>query len=318
MNKLFAAFALLSLLVSGLASAQYPAKPVRLIVGFPPGGSSDAVSRILAQALSQSLGQSVTVENKPGADGSIGAEAVMKAAPDGYTLMYGTASAMSGAVSLRKVPPYDPVADFTPISLVGSASNFLFVHPGIPATTLAEMIAYARANPDKLNFGGPNPQAYLLTMQIMKQAGIKMVHVPYKGEGPNLLDLVAGRVHVGFISVTSALSFVKDGRLRLVAVALDQRAPLAPDVPTLAEAGMPEVAVRHFGGLYGPAKMPREIVERLGREMNTLLNLPDVREQLQRQGYAVKSSSPEGLATLTRDNLAQWKTAIREAGMVLE
>jgi tripartite-type tricarboxylate transporter receptor subunit TctC len=145
-----------------------------------------------------------------------------------------------------------------------------------------------------------------------------MVHVPYKGEGPNLLDLVAGRVHVSFISVTSALAFVKDGRLRVVTVALDQRAPLAPDVPTLAEAGMPNVAVRHFGGLYGPAKMPREIVERLSRETNSLLNLPDVREQLQRQGYAVKGSSPEGLAAITKENLAQWKAAIRESGMVLE
>lgn len=318
MNRLLASLALLLLLVSSLASAQYPTKPIRLIVGFPPGGSSDAVSRILAQALTQSLRQPVTVENRPGADGSIGAEAVMKAAPDGYTLMYGTASAMTGAVTLRKVPPYDPVADFTPISLVGSASNFLFVHPGVPATTLSELISYARANPDKLNFGGPNPQAYLLTMQIMKQAGIKMVHVPYKGEGPNLLDLVAGRVHVGFISVTSALAFVKDGRLRIITVALDQRAPLAPDVPTLAEAGMPNVAVRHFGGLYGPAKMPREIVDRLSRETNSLLNLPDVREQLQRQGYAVKGSSPEGLAAITKENLAQWKAAIRESGMVLE
>ncbi len=316
MNIRFAA--LLLLLVSGLASAQYPAKPIRLIVGFPPGGSSDAVSRILAQALSQSLAQPVTVENKPGADGSIGAEAVMKAAPDGYTLMYGTASAMTGAVTLRKVPPYDAVADFTPISLVGSASNFLFVHPGIGARTLSEVISYARANPDKLNFGGPNPQAFLLTSQIMKQAGIRMVHVPYKGEGPNLLDLVAGRVQVGFISVTSALTFVKDGRLRVVAVALDQRAPLAPDVPTLAEAGMPQVAVRHFGGLYGPAKMPREIVDRLSRETNTLLNLPDVRDQLQRQGYAVKGSSPEGLAAITKENLTQWKAAIRESGMELQ
>jgi len=316
MKKLIAA--LLLLFVSGLALAQYPTKPIRLVVGFPPGGSSDAVSRILAQALSQSLGQAVVVENKPGADGAIGAEAVMKSAPDGYTLMYGTASAMTGAPALRKVPPYDPVADFTPISLVGSASNFLFVHPSIAAKTLSEMIGYARANPDKLNFGGPNPQAFLLTSQIMKQAGIRMVHVPYKGEGPNLLDLVAGRVQVGFISVTSALTFVKDGRLRVVAVALDQRAPLAPDVPTLAEAGMPNVKVQHFGGVYGPAKMPREIVERLSRETNSLLNLPDVRDQLQRQGYLIKGSSPEGLAAITKENLAQWKAAIRESGMELQ
>lgn len=309
---------LLSLLASGLACAQYPSKSIRLIVGFPPGGSSDAVTRILGQALSQSLGQPVTVENKPGADGAIGADAVIKAAPDGYTLMYGTASAMTGAVALRKTPPYDPVADFTPISLVGGASNFLFVHSSVPAMTLSELLSYARANPDKLNFGGPNPQAFLLTSQIMKQAGIKMVHVPYKGEGPNLLDLVAGRVEVGFISVTSALSYVKEGKLRVLTVALDQRSPIAPEVPTLAEAGMPEVKVKHFGGLYGPPKLPRDIVDRLSRETNALLNFPDVREQLQRQGYAVKGSSPEGLAAVTKENLVQWKAAVHDSGMALE
>lgn len=316
MNKVLASLALL--LFCGVACAQYPTKPIRLIVGFPPGGSSDAVTRILAQALTQSLGQPVTVENKPGADGSIGAEALMKAAADGYTLMYGTASAMTGAVVLRKVPPYDPLVDFTPISLVGGASNFLFVHPSIPAKTLTELVSYARANPDKLNFGGPNPQAYLLTTQIMKQAGIKMAHVPYKGEGPNMLDLVAGRVQLGFISVTSALSYIKDGKLRVVAVALDQRSPLAPEVPTLAEAGMPEVKVKHFGGLYGPPKMAHGVVERLSRDMNALLNQPEVKEQLQRQGYVVKGSSPEGLAAVTKDNIAQWKVAVHDSGMALE
>jgi len=318
MNRLLAGLVLCGQIAWGSAFAQYPSKPVRLIVGFPPGGSADAVARVVAQALAPGLGQPVIVENRPGAESATAAEQVTRAAPDGYTLFYGSSNSMTAPAALRKVPPYDPTADFTPISLIGDATLFLCLHPSVPATTLAEFISYARANPGKLNFGTGNPLAHLQTTALMKSADISMLHIPYKGEAPAILDLIAGRVQLGFITTTSVLGHAKEGKLRLLAVALDERSPLAPATPTLAEVGMPEPKLRAYAALFGPPRLPRDIVERLSRELNAQLKITEVRAQLQRQGYFVRGSTPEGLAAVVRENIASWKQAVRDAGLTLE
>ena len=315
-NRLLLALSLL--VASASVFAQYPSRPIRLIVGFPPGGSADPIARIVGNALAERLGQPVLVENKPGADSAIAADLTAKSLPDGYTIFYGSNSAMTAAVALRKTPPYDALADFSQISLLGRATVILYAHAGVPATSTAELVAHARANPGKLNYGTGNPLSILDAQQMMNIAGIQMVHVPYKGEGPAIPDLVAGRVQLSFLSATSAIALAKEGRLRPLFVLLDQRSPLLPDVPTAAEAGMGGITVRHWAGLFGPAKIPREIVARLNRETNAVLARPDVREQLQRQGFVVQGSTPEELAALNRADLALWKQMVREAGIVLE
>jgi tripartite-type tricarboxylate transporter receptor subunit TctC len=310
---------LVLVLTAASAPAQtYPSKPIRFIVGFPPGGSADPTTRIMGQALSEQMGQPFLVENRPGADSAIAAEQVSKLPADGYTLMFASNSAMTAAVALRKQPLYDPLADFTPVSMVGRATVFFYLHPAVPAKTLKEFVEHARANPGKLNYGTGNPLSILYNVQLMSATGISMLHVPYKGEGPLNPDILAGRVQSSFLSTGTAVSFAKDGRLRPLAVLLEKRSPLLPDVPTIAEAGVPQVTVRQWAGIYGPPKMPREIVERLNKEVNAALKRPDVLEKLQSYGYAAEGSTPERLLEINREDLALWRRLVREAGIPLE
>ena len=303
---------------TGLASAQYPNKPIRFIVGFPPGGSADPTTRIVGAALQEQLGQPVVVENRPGADSAIAAEQVSKMAPDGYTIMFASNSAMTAAVALKKNPSYDPLKDFTPISMVGRATVFFYVHPSVPATTLKDFVAHAKANPGKLVYGTVNPLSILYGQQFMNATGIQWLHVPYKGEGPLNPDILAGRVHASFLSTASAISNAKEGRLRPLAVLLNKRSPLLPEVPTIDEAGVPEVTVRQWAGVFGPPKMPPEIVERLNREVNAVLKRPDVLEKLQTYGYAAEGSTPERLAEINRTDLELWRRLVKEAGLPLD
>ena len=308
----------LALCAAPALAQQYPAKPIRFIVGFPPGGSADPTTRIMGQALSEQMGQPLLVENRPGADSAIAAEQMTRMPPDGYTIMFASNSAMTAAVALRKQPLYDPLADFTPISMVGRATVFFYVHPAVPAKTLKEFIEHARANPGKLAYGTGNPLSILYNVQLMSATGISMLHVPYKGEGPLNPDILAGRVQSSFLSTGTAISFAKDGRLRPLAVLLEKRSPLLPEVPTIAEAGVPQVTVRQWAGVYGPPKLPREIVERLNKELVAALKRPDVIEKLQGYGYAAESSTPEHLLEINRDDLALWRRLVREAGIPLE
>ncbi|HYL25923.1 MAG TPA: tripartite tricarboxylate transporter substrate binding protein [Burkholderiales bacterium] len=317
MTRLFTLAA--ALMVALGASAQsYPAKPIRFIVGFPPGGSADPTARIIGAALAEQLGQPVVIENRPGADSAIGAEYVTRQAPDGYTLFFGSNSAMTAAVALRKTPPYEPLRDFTPLALVGRATFFFDVHPDVPAKTLQEFIAHARANPGKLNYGTGNPLVILSMVQLMNAANIAMVHVPYKGEGPLTPDLIAGRVQCTFLSNPAGIQLAREGRLRTLAVLADQRSGLMPEVPTVAEAGLPQVTVRQWAGVYGPAKLPREIVERLNRELNIIVKRADVIERMQSYGYAAEGSTPERLLEINRDDLALWRKLIADAGLALD
>ena len=316
MNRLPLVLALL--LYAGSVLAQYPSKPIRFIVGFPPGGSADPTTRILGAALAQQLGQPVVVENRPGADSAIAAEMMTRQPPDGYTIMFASNSAMTAAVALRKAPAYDPLTDFTPISMVGRATIFLYTHPSVPGTTLKEFVEHARSNPGKLVYGTGNPLSILYNVQLMNSTGISMLHVPYKGEGPLMPDLIAGRLHSSFLSQGNAISLAKEGKLRALAVLLDKRSALLPEVPTIAEAGAPAVTVRQWAGVFGPPKMPRDIVERLNKEVNAALKRPDVLEQLQRYGYAAEGSTPEGLTAINREDLALWRKLVAEAGIALE
>jgi tripartite-type tricarboxylate transporter receptor subunit TctC len=300
------------------SAAAYPSKPIRFIVGFPPGGSADPTTRIVGQALAEQMGQPVVVENRPGADSAIAAEMVTRLPADGYTIFFASNSAMTAAVALKKAAAYDPLKDFTPVSLVGRATVFLYVHPSVPAATLKDFIEHARANPGKLNYGTGNPLSILYNVQLMSATGINMVHVPYKGEGPLNPDILAGRVQSAFLSTSTALSHGKEGRLRPLAVLLESRSPLLPGVPTIAEAGVPQVTVRQWAGVYGPPKMPREVVERLNREVNAALKRPEVLEKLQGYGYAAEGSTPERLLEINREDLALWRRLVKEAGIPLE
>lgn len=302
----------------GAAAQSYPSKPIRFVVGFPPGGSADPTARIIGAALSEQLGQPVVVENRPGADSAIGAQYVAQQAPDGYTLFFGSNSAMTAAVALKRQPLYDPLKDFTPLGLVGRATFFFDVHPDVPAKNMQEFIAYARANPGKLNYGTGNPLAILMMQQLMNATGTRMVHVPYKGEGPLTPDLIAGRVQCTFLSNPAGVNLVREGRLRTLGVLADRRSGLMPDVPTLAEQGVPQVTVRQWAGVFGPAKLPREVVERLNRELNAVVKRREVIEKMQSYGYAAEGSSAAQLYEINRADLALWRKLIADAGMELD
>ncbi len=304
-----------ALLLAALpAAAQYPSKPLRMIVPFPAGSATDTVARIVAAPLSQSLGQPVIVEDKPGADGAIAGEFVAKSAPDGHTLLMATNSPLVAVPLLRKTPPYGAV-DFTPISFIGRYTFYLVVHASVPAKTLSELLDYARANPDKLNYATGNTTGILSTGQLLAFGGVKMVHVPYGGEPAAMTDLVGGRVHVMFASSTTALPFVRDGKLRALATTNAKRTAQLPDVPTMAEAGMPRFSIGSWAALFGPAKMPRDVVDRINQEVHVAMKRPEVREQLDRQAFEYATSTPEEMGAFLSDQFDVWARAISESGM---
>jgi tripartite-type tricarboxylate transporter receptor subunit TctC len=297
------------------AQAQYPNRPVRLIVPFPPGGAAEVGARIFAQPLGQALGQPVIIETKPGADGAIAADAAMKAAPDGYTLFYATNTAFSWVPAVRKDPPYDPVNDFSPVSMIGQFGFFVFSHPSVPATSMKELIAYVRANPGKLNYGSGNSTSIVATAQLMQRETLDVVHVPYKGDGPLMVDLLGGRVHFAVATPGTAAPQVREGKLRALATLLPSRSPLLPEAPTMAQAGMKDLTVTPWGGVFGPQGMPRDITDRLSRELIALLKRPEVREAFGKLAFEPRGSTPEELAAFTREQLALWRRAIADAGI---
>ena len=312
---LLALLALLAVLVPGTcAAAGYPDRPIRLIVPFAPGGGADATARIVAEHLGRALQQPVVVESKPGGDSTIGAEYVAKSAPDGYTLFFGTNTAMSGAPVLRKNVPYDPMRDFTPISLIGRFSYFIVTSNDFGPRTLKDLVAYARAHPGRINYATGNAMGIVGTAQLMASEKIDMVHVPYKGEAPALVDLMTNRVQVMF-TTGYIIAHVKDGKVRAIATVLDERGSTLPDIPTVGESGYPQISIRAWAGLFGPANMPRDVTQRLSRELSAVLRLPAVQEQLAVQGFAGHGSTPEELAELTREQLQLWARAVREAGI---
>jgi tripartite-type tricarboxylate transporter receptor subunit TctC len=316
MKRLLVAIALGALAIPALA--QYPNKPVRLIVPFPPGGAAELGARIFAQPLGQALGQPIVIETKPGADGAIAADATIKAAPDGYTLFYATNTAFSWLPAVRKDLPYDPLADFTPVSLIGQFGFFVFSHPSVPATNMKELIAHVRANPGKLNYGTGNSTSIVATAQLIQREKLEVVHVPYKGDGPLSVDLLGGRVHFAIATPGTAAPQVREGKLRVLATLLPSRSSLLPEAPTMAEAGLKELSVTPWGGIFGPKGMPRDIADRLSRELVALLKRPEVREAFGKLAFEPRGSTPEELAAYTKEQLAVWRRAIAEAGIKAE
>jgi tripartite-type tricarboxylate transporter receptor subunit TctC len=307
--------AILAALLPLAVAAQYPNKPIRLIVPFPPGGAAELGARIFAQPLGQALGQPVVIETKPGADGVIAADAVMKAAPDGYTLFYATNTAFSWVPAVRKSPPYDPLADFTPVSLIGQFGFFLFAHPSVPANSMAELLAHIRANPGKLNYGSGNSTSMLTTAQLVLQEKLDVVHIPYKGDGPLSLDLLGGRVQFAIATPGSAAPQVKEGKLRVLATLLPNRSPLLPQAPTMAEAGLQGLSITPWGGVFGPKGMPRDIADRLSRELIAVLKRPDVREAFERLAFEPRGSTPEELSAFVKEQLEVWRRVVGEVGI---
>ena len=309
---------LLALAVSlapAFAAAQYPSKPVRVVIHFPAGGSTDLVARVLSQALAESLGQPFVVENRTGADGAIAAAAVMQSPPDGHTLFIATNTAMAQVPYMKKNPPYDPLRDFTPVSLVGRYTFLLVVTPSLGVSTFKDFVAYARKNPGKINFSTYSGASQLAYAQIVKTAGVDMLRVPYKGEAPSVTDILGGQIHAVFATPTSSLSHIRDGRLKALAVTLPQRWPLLPEVPTTVEAGMPPITVEFFAAMYGPAGMSPEIAQRLSKELTAIVARPAIREQIDKQGFALAASTPEELRAFTQRQLGAWAQGFRDAGI---
>ena len=312
-QRVLAVFALMAL--SCAALAQFPGKPIKIIVPFPAGSATDTITRILGNSVSGAVGQTVVVDNKAGADGAIAGAEVAKAAPDGYTLLMATNSPLSAVPALRKSPPYDAIADFTPITDIGRYTFFIVVHPGVQSKTVAELIEQARAHPGKINYATGNTTGIVSTAFFASQAKIDLVHVPYRGEPQAITDLLAGRVHMMFSSSSTTISHIRDGRLRALATTLPRRSHLLPDLPTIAEAGMPQFSVTSWAGLFGPAKMPREIVERLNREFVAAMARPDVQAQMDKQAFVLNPSTPEHLARLVREQLESYRATLRAAGV---
>jgi tripartite-type tricarboxylate transporter receptor subunit TctC len=302
---------------SGSACAQYPSKPIHLIVPLAAGGPTDNVARTVAQALSRAIGQPVVVENKPGADGAIGTQAAIHAAPDGYTLLFAPSSVVAIPLVHRSTA-VDPIHDLEPVSMIGRFPFGLYVHPGVPAKSLAEFIAYARANPDKLDFATSTASEFLAAAQFMKATGVRMTRVPYKGAAQAMPDLIAGRVQVNFGPLSVGLPYVRDGRLRVLATLLPERSPFAPEVPTLAEAGYPEAGVPTWQALFMPAKTPQEVVDRISGEVNEVLRDRVVRAQLDRLSFQIEGSTPRALGATIRADARLWEQFVREYGLASE
>ena len=307
-----------SLLAIAAHAQQYPSKPIRLVVPFPPGGAADLTARVVVQPLSEALGQKIVVENKPGADGVIAGNEVRGAAPDGYTLLYGTNTGMCAAPAMHKNPPYDPIADFTPIALIGKFGFFVFVNAEVPAKTMTEFIAYARKNPGKLNYGTGNSTSILTTAQLLRNEKLNMVHIPFKGDAPASTELLAGRIQLVIGTPASTLAHVKEGKVRVLATLLRARSPMLPDVPTMSEAGYQPLTVQPYAALYGPAKLPREVVQKLARAAATVMARPEVREGVGRQAFEAQSSTPEQLAAFHKEQLEIWRRSARELNLTVD
>jgi len=318
MKKIAAVLAGVAFAMSAtVAGAQtWPSKPVKWVVPFAPGGTTDILARTVAEKLQAALGQPVVVENKPGAGGAVGAEFTAKAAPDGYTIMGGTISTHAINASLYAKLPYDPVKDFAPITLIARVPNMLVVYPGVPAKDVKELIALMKANPGKYSFASSgNGTSQHLSGELFKSmAGVDMQHIPYKGSPPALQDVVGGQVTMTFDNITTAWPLAKAGKLRALAVTTAKRSSVAPDVPTLAESGLPGFEVGSWQGVFAPAGTPPEIVKRLNVEIVRILNLPDVREKLGNLGAEIVADSPEEFAALVKGEVVKWADVVKKSG----
>lgn len=316
-GSVLAALALaLGLGVPACAMAQnYPNKTIRLIVPFPPGGGNDVIGRAMAQKLGERFGQQVVVDNRAGANGIVGLQALMQAAPDGYTLGVGAAGPMAVNPSLYDKLPYDPVKDFTAISNMVNFPLLLVAHPSLPAKTTRELVALAKAKPGTIYYSSPGSgnSGHLAGELFNSMAGVNIVHVPYKGQGPALADLLAGQVQLLFSSIPSVLPFVQQGKLNAIAVGSARRIPSLPDIATIAESGVPGYEAYSWVGMIGPAHMPRELVARLNREINDVLKQKDFADKLTSEGALPDGDSPEQFTAYIKAENDKWGAVVRSA-----
>ncbi len=300
-------------------TSNFPNKPIRLIVPFAPGGSNDIMARIIGQKIGESVGQTVIIDNRGGASGIIGTDLAAKAAPDGYTLLMMSLT-LAVNPSLFKKLPYDTGKDLLPVSLVASAPLILVVHPSLPVKTLKDFIAHAKANPGKLNFGsgGPGTTPHLAGEMLKSMAGLQMTHVPYKGGGPALADLVGGQLQLMLENIPSTLPFVKSGKLRVLALSGLKRSPLVPEVPTLDEAGLKGYEIVGWNGLFLPAGTPNAIITRLHAETVKALALPDIKERLSGMGAEGVGNTPAQFSAFVKSEIRKWAQVARDAGLRIE
>jgi tripartite-type tricarboxylate transporter receptor subunit TctC len=303
-------------LVTTAVADTYPSKPIKLIVPFPAAGTTDILARVVAQKLTEAWGQPVIVDNRPGAAGNIGADLVAKSPADGYTVLMGTVSTHAINPSLYARLPFDHVKDFAPITLVAAVPNILVVNPSVPATSVKELIALAKAKPGKLNFASSgNGTSIHLSGELFKtMTGVDMTHVPYKGSAPALTDLMGGQVNVMFDNMPSAFPHVKSGKLRALAVTSARRSPAVPDLPTVAEAGVPGYEATSWFGLIAPAGTPKEIVNKFSTTVAKILGTPEVRERLSSQGAEPVGNTPEQFSAFIRAETAKWAEVVKKSG----
>ena len=308
--------AILGLVVSvGAVAQDYPSKPLRLIVPFPPGGVTDIVARAVAAKLAIELGQSVVVENRAGASGVIGAEAGARSPADGYTLVMGNISTLAiNPVTFAKLP-YDPIASFDPISMVAIQPLIVAVHPSLPVKSLSELVQYAKSQPDKLNYGTAGSSIHLAVEYFSTAAGIKMNHIPYKGSAPALTDLIGGQVQVLFDPFSSIYPFVASGKVKALAVTTDKRSATAPTLPTVAESGYANFDVSSWQGIVVPAGTPKAVIQRLNRDLVKVLSTPEMKERFAQYSAVTAASTPEQFSTYIKEEIARWQKVAIDAGV---
>jgi tripartite-type tricarboxylate transporter receptor subunit TctC len=312
-----AAFALALSLACGQAFSQaYPNKPIRIVVPFAAGGTSDILARAIGPKLTEAWGQPIVVENKTGANGNVGAEFVVRSAPDGYTMLLSDVGAIAINPSVYPTMPFDPVKDFAPIIMVSYSPHVLAVHPSVPATTIKELVAYAKANPGKLNFAnsGTGGAPHLAGVDFAQRTGIQWAYIPYKGGSQAVTDVVAGQSNVLFNGMLATYPSVKGGRLRGIAVSSAQRVPSAPELPTVAET-LPGFVTGSYQGLLAAAGTPRDIVTKLNAELTRILNTQDMKDMLAKQGTEVRADTPEQLGTFIASEKARWAKVVKENGI---
>jgi len=311
-----AAMALLAGLAAPALAQSWPTKPVRIVVPAAPGGSADPLARLIADELGKAVGQSVVVENRPGANGNLGGTLVAKAPADGYTLLMGWTGSVVSAVTLYDAKPFHPLKDFDPVVLVGSLPNLIVVNPTLPVKTLTELTAYAKKNPGQLNFGSTGSgSSYHLSGELYKKTfGVFMVHVPYTSPGAVFTDLLGDRLQLAFPGVAAAAPFVKDDKLRPLAVMSDKRSVAMPTVPTTKELGHPSLVSETWFGLLAPKGTPADVLQRINSAMNAALNTPAFRDKIEQMGYTPLGGTPERFVTVIKDDIVKWGEVVKFSG----
>ena len=310
---------LLAFMATSVWAQSWPNRPVRMIIAFPPGGPTDLVSRVLAQRLSEQLGQQVIVDNKPGAGGNLAAELAAKATPDGYTIFYNTSAIVIGPALYGKVN-YDTLKDFAPVALTASVPMVLVVNPQLPARSVKEFLDLARSRPGALNYSssGTGTITHLASAMMSAQTGVQTQHIPYKGSAPGLTDLAAGQTQFMIDTINTVLPYVRDNRLRGLAVTSSKRSSLLPDLPTLAESGMPGFDAAAWQGIVVPAGTPADIIQKLNVEVNRALANPDLRARLASQGAEILGGTPAEYAAHLRTEMPRWAKAVKDSGATAE